>query len=56
MEKREEIKRFKSMHNIQKIDESKFEIVKTDIELLDKKIRGLIMGEISVLSRFKWKW
>lgn len=49
MEK-QEVKRFKSMQSIKRINEKDFEIVKTDITLLDQKIRGLIMGEISVIS------
>lgn len=45
-----EIKRFKTSKQIKRIDESSLEIVKSEFTELDKKIRGFVMGEISVVS------
>ena len=45
-----ENKIFKKFSDIQKIDESKLDLVKSNLLKLDTKIRGFVMGEITVVS------
>ena len=46
----EQTGRFKTSKQIKRVNESDLEIVKSGFAELDKKIRGFIMGEISVIS------
>lgn len=46
----QKINRFKTSTKIKKVDESKIRYAKSGIDCLDQKIRGFIMGEISVVS------
>lgn len=46
----EQVKRFKTSKQIKRVDESRFEFVKSGIKNLDDIIRGFMMGEVSVVS------
>ena len=46
----QKIGRFKTTKQIERVDESKLEYVKSKFTNMDKKIRGFIMGEITVVS------
>jgi len=46
----QKIGRFKTTKQIERIDESKLEFVQSKFTNMDKKIRGFIMGEITVVS------